>query len=157
MRTYTISQTLRVLMDHELPSHHMSEAHTPVCPSKLKSTPLSPCVQHIVQVALTSQYTSIETRKSMVKQLLSQVIIECLLAAIVGVCPFPGTPVRLVEAKWHGLALCCAIRAGLCRASFWRVNKGLVPLHTDEWLCAAAELWNVQATISNTVSSPRGE
>lgn len=76
----------------------------------------------------------------MVEQLLSQVIVQCLLAAVICVSPFAGAPVRFVEAESHGLALCSAIRASLCGAGFWGVEKGLVALHADERFRATAEL-----------------
>ena len=92
---------------------------------------------------LTSQNTRIETRKSMIQELLPEVVVKCLLRTIVRLVPRACGPVALVEREVHRPALRRTPRGRLRtrRARLWGLEDGLVPLHAHETFRAARDLY----------------
>lgn len=81
---------------------------------------------------LTSQNTSIKSRKPMVQQLLSQVVIQSLLRAVPWFISWSRRPITPIETEGHRLAFRSAFGV-LLRTLFRWVEESLIALHPDKW------------------------
>ena len=92
----------------------------------------------------TSQNTGIETSEPVIQQLLSQVVVERLLRAIVWFVARTRRPVALVEGEGHDLPLGCASRGSLrtSRSCLGGLKDRLVSLHPYETFRATRNFYS---------------